>query len=205
MVKEILIYIEGDLKQKGNKNAITLRQGFREFFQEIVKESRTSIKPILCGSRESTVRIFLGETSFGKESFLMILVDSEGEIGEGETPKIFLNKVSDKFDFSEIDEEQCHLMVQAMESWFLADKDCLAEFYGKDFNSNSLPQNPNVEKIQKKDILEGLKNATRRTKKGKYGKGNHSGEILQKIDAQKIRESAPHCERLFRIISDKIV
>jgi DNA-directed RNA polymerase len=92
-------------------------------------------------------------------------------------------------------------MVQLMESWFLADKEKLAEFYGKDFHAKALSNNKNVEQVPKNDVISGLEKATQKTKKGKYGKGLHSGEVLKIIDCDKVRESAPHCERLFEIIS----
>lgn len=202
MVKEIIIYIEGDTKQKGKGNAITLRQGFREFFKELAEKIKIPIDLKLVGARELTIKIFLAEQEYNPQSFSVLLVDSEGEIGENETPKMFLQKVSDKFDFKNIKDEQCHLMVQLMESWFLADKEKLAEFYGKNFNAKALPQNKNVEQIPKNDVITGLKNATRNTSKKEYGKGSHSGEILQKIDSRKIGESAPHCEKLFDTISN---
>ena len=91
-------------------------------------------------------------------------------------------------------------MVRLMESWFLADKEKLAGFYGRDFNPKVLPKNKNVEKIPKDDVLTGLKNATRNTSKGEYGKGAHSGEILQKINPDPVRKSSEHCERMFAAI-----
>lgn len=202
MVRKINIYIEGDTKQKGIKNSITLRQGFKEFFRDIDKGNALNVK--LCGGREDAIKIFLNDITFYPKSFLVLLVDAETSVRKGETPKIFLQKISDKFDFSEIDEDQCHLMVQAMESWFLADKESLAKYYGQNFKVKSLPQNPDVEKIRKKDIFNGLKNATKDTSKGEYKKGSDSGEILRRIDSQKVRDSAPHCERLFQVILDKI-
>ena len=204
MVKEIVIYIEGDTKQKGKGNAITLRQGFREFFKDLTEKIKIPIDFKLVGARELTIKIFLAEQKYNSENFSVLLVDSEGEIDENESPKTFLQKISPKFDFKNVEDEQCHLMVQIMESWFLADKEKLAEFYGQDFNANALPQNNNVERIPKADVISGLENATRNTKKGKYGKGSHSGEILRRIDFRKVRESAAHCERLFEILSEKI-
>ena len=91
-------------------------------------------------------------------------------------------------------------MVQMMESWFLADKKKLAEFYGKGFTKNSLPKHMNVEKVAKTDIEKGLKNAINSTSKQEYKKGEHAGEILRLIDSSKVRKSAPHCERLFETI-----
>ncbi len=53
-----------------------------------------------------------------------------------------------------------------------------------------------VEKISKPDVLDGLMNATRDTKKGAYGKGAHSFKILARIDPAKVRQVAPYAERL---------
>lgn len=200
MVKEILIYIEGDTKQKGKSNAITLRQGFSSFFGKLSEELKIPIKPIMCGAREETIKIFLSQFPSDAKSAAFILVDADREITENETPKMFLQKLSTKFDFRKVNDEQCHLMVQLMESWFLADRGKLAEIYGREFNVKALPQNKEVEKIHKNDVLTGLENATRNCPKGKYGKGLHSGEILQKIDSSLVRSAAPHCEKLFAAI-----
>ncbi|MCW5959560.1 MAG: DUF4276 family protein [Pyrinomonadaceae bacterium] len=202
MVREVVIYIEGDTKRKGKSNAITLRQGFREFFKDLAGEIKIPIELKLVGAREFTIKVFLAEQEYNSDSFTVLLVDSEGRLDENETPKTFLQKISDKFDFKNVKDEQCHLMVQLMESWFVADKEKLAEFYDKDFNAKALPKNKNIEQIPKNDVITGLEKATQKTKKGKYGKGAHSGEILRIIDSGKVRKSAPHCERLFETISN---
>jgi hypothetical protein len=200
MVKEVIIYIEGDTKQKGKGNAITLRQGFREFFGGLAEDIKVPIDLKLLGSREIAIKIFLGELEYFPTSFQVLLVDAEGEIDEKDTPKTFLQKISPKFDFKNVKDEQCHLMAQMMESWFLADKEKLAEFYGKGFNINALPKNKNVEEIPKSDVETGLKNAARGTSKKDYKKGEHAGEILRIIDSKKVREAAPHCEKLFTTV-----
>lgn len=202
MVKEVILYIEGDTKQKGKGNAITLRQGFREFFQPLAEEVKIPIDLKLLGSREIAIKIFLSELEYNLESFSALLVDAEGEIDEKDTAKTFLQNISPKFDFKNVKDEQCHLMVQMMESWFLADKEKLAEFYGKGFNINALPKNPNVEKIIKSDVEDGLNNAVRNTAKKEYKKGEHAGEILRIIDSKKVRADARHCRKLFEAILD---
>lgn len=204
MVKEVIIYIEGDTKQKGKSNAITLRQGFREFFKGLAEEIKIPIDLKLGGAREITIRIFLSEVENYPESFQALLVDAEREINERDSPKTFLQKISTKFDFKTVKEEQCHLMVQMTESWFLADKEKLAEFYGKGFRANSLPKNKNVEAIAKSAVETGLKNATRETSKKEYDKGSHAGEILRVIDSNKVRAAAAHCEKLFAEIKKAV-
>ena len=84
-----------------------------------------------------------------------------------------------------------------MEAWFLADKDNLATFFGRGFNANALPRNPDIEEIPKNDLLTGLKNATRRCRpKGEYSKGRHSFEVLSKTDPVRVLDASPYAKRL---------
>ena len=67
-----------------------------------------------------------------------------------------------------VTDSQLHFMVQVMESWFLADRQCLRSYYGPNFLESRLRGNPKVEEILKDDVIKGLEDATRDTKKGKY-------------------------------------
>ena len=207
-MKEVRLYIEGDTKQKGSGNSITLRQGFNEFFNKWADEEKLKIdlQPILCGDRGKAVKIFLSDDVQYSKGFAILLIDSEREKDTSDNAKVFLQKDFPNSDFKKIKESQCHFMVQAMESWFLADVEKLAECYDNKFNEKALPKNKEVEKIPKKDAIDGLKNATKDTRngKGEYGKGADSGKILGEIRPQKVREAAPHCERLFETIVKEI-
>ena len=46
----------------------------------------------------------------------------------------------------------------------------------------ALPANPRVEAISKSDVLDRLKEATRRSGKGTYHKGAHAARILEKLE-----------------------
>jgi len=92
-------------------------------------------------------------------------------------------------------DDQCHLMVQAMESWFLADRSALASFYGQGFQEGSLPDNPRVEDVPKSDVLEGIAQASRNTQKGTYRKATHSFQILAAIDPGRVEAASPHARR----------
>ena len=83
-----------------------------------------------------------------------------------------------------------------MESWFLADREELARFFGHGFSMNSLPQSPRIEHIPKQDVENGLKNATKGTRKRRYNKGSHSFAILAKIDPEKVMAASPYARRL---------
>jgi hypothetical protein len=93
-------------------------------------------------------------------------------------------------------------MVEMMESWFYADKDALARFYGRDFRRSALSANLNVERISKSDLRNGLHNATKDTLKGSYydNKAVHGSQVLALIDSGLVRKAAPNCARLFDAI-----
>ena len=63
-------------------------------------------------------------------------------------------------------ERNAHLMVQCMESWFLADMDALTGFFGDGFNSGALPRRPDIENVSKRDLERGLRRATRPSSRG---------------------------------------
>jgi hypothetical protein len=89
-----------------------------------------------------------------------------------------------------------------MEAWFHADSDALERFYGKDFKKKALKANPEVEKIPKKHLSDGLKAATKTTSKGNYydHKTSHGAKLLALIDPARVRAAAPNCHRLFETV-----
>jgi hypothetical protein len=89
-------------------------------------------------------------------------------------------------------------MVQVMETWFLADRQTLRDYYGQGFMENRLPGNTDVEQIPKDDVESRLAAATEPTKKGKYHKTRHAPDLLAMIDVSKLRSVSPACDRLFK-------
>ena len=62
--------------------------------------------------------------------------------------------------------DQCHLRVQVIESWFLIDMETIESFYGQGFRAQALPANANIEAVLKHDVRDQLAQATRDTTKG---------------------------------------
>ncbi len=92
-----------------------------------------------------------------------------------------------------------------MEAWFLADKDTLGLFFGDGFYRGALPARSDVENVTKTEVLNGLKAATRRCKKkGEYGKGRHSFDILAQIDPVKVTEASLQAKRLVETLIQKM-
>jgi hypothetical protein len=83
-----------------------------------------------------------------------------------------------------------------MESWFLADPDAIARYFGSGFQRSALPRRQDVESISKPLVYAALDKAVKHTLKGEYRKGRDSFALLEKIDPALVRASAPHAERL---------
>ncbi len=131
----------------------------------------------------------------------VLLVDAEGSVNQ--VPRDHLQG-RDNWDLGFASEDAVHLMVQAMEAWIVADPVALAEYYGQGFVVRQLPQSASLEIVQKADLMRGLDRATRGTPKGRYHKTRHAGDLLKRIDANKVKTRCAHCERLFETL-DRIV
>jgi hypothetical protein len=203
MVTEIRIYVEGG--GDGKETRARVRQGFSGFLKDLValaRERRIRWSITACGSRNSTLDDFLTALQTHPEAFSVLLVDSEGPVSAG--PRQHL-KDRDGWDLSKIPDEQCHMMVQVMEAWLIADIAALKRYYGHRFNSKSAPGTRDVEQVDKKKVYSFLKAATRKTTKGEYHKIHHGPELLKQVDASMVRRASRHCDRLFQALEQEIL
>ncbi len=208
MVKVIEIYVEG----AGPKNAdIAYRQAFKTFlagFDAILRERGGRLQTIPCGTRRLTYDKFCEALKRKQaDTFPILLVDSEAEVKQfGEVWRHLKAREGDGWERPEgAEETHCHLMAQAMEAWFFADPEALVRFYGAEkFHPNALPNRQNVEDIPKSDHIPAFEAATKDTTKGRYHKIQHGPKILETLDSAKVRGRAPHCERLFAVLEEKI-
>ena len=121
----------------------------------------------------------------------MLLIDSEGVLSTQ-----LVNRVSGQIGA----DNRVFFMVQLMEAWFLADRPTLEAYYGRDFNVGILPNNPNVEDIPKPDVEQGLRNATRRCRKGAYNKTTHAIALLNRLNPAAVYNACPN----FALLIDHI-
>ena len=196
----VAIYVEGGGDSKQLK--ADCRKGFRKFFENAGLAGRMP-RVYPCGSRNKAFDRFqtkLAESQAEKSSVLL-LVDSEEPVSHGSDPWSHL-KMRDGWERPDnADNNNVHLMVQCMESWFLADVDSLEQFFGKGFRRVDLPKNPKIEKVTTDAIASSLKSATRQCKSGPYSKGGHSFRVLAVICPAKVANASPHAKRLMDTVS----
>lgn len=156
------------------------------------------VHTVACGGRNEAFNDFQVAVNDPKHvnTAVFLLVDSEVVVTAGMTATQHLRN-HDRWDFPDgVSEDRVHLMVQCMEAWFMADKQTITEYYKRGFSPRSLPANPNIEAISKKDILNGLQQAARGTSKNGYSKGSDAFEILGLIRADLVFDASPHAARL---------
>ena len=193
----VRLFVEGGGDSKALKSEC--REGFRKFLQKAGLKDRMP-RIVACGGRGKAYDDFCSYHANARNGqVVLLLVDSETPVGSTSPWTHLLDREEDAWQRpSDASDEQCHLMVQCMEAWFLADRDNLQAFFGQGFHENALPGNPNIEGISKQDVLASLQRATYNCKtKAAYDKGEHSFKVLARIDPAKVSQASPWARRFF--------
>jgi hypothetical protein len=195
----VRVYFEGDPK---------LKRGFAAFLA-VMKQKATAAGigwELVAGrSRSQAMKSFQLALDTHRGDIIALLVDAEGQVVHerpwqhlASLPDAALKKPKGARD------EHAHLMVQIMESWFLADKKALEAYYGQGFRPSCLPKTSNVEDVPKETVLDCLNQAIASTKKSEYHKTRHAPDLLEKINPDKVRRESKWCDRLFTSIENAI-
>ena len=190
----VYVYVEGGGEGGALKKAC--REGFSKFLRKAGLAGNMP-RIVAFGSRYNAFNYFNTAVATGKDTVLL-LVDAEGPVVAPVANARPWQHLKDRDDWNrpnQASDDQCHLMVQVMEAWFLADTTALKSYFRQGFREGALPQNSNVEEVPKRDIETKLKLATRATSKGEYSKGKHSFEILAELDPARVRHKSPYAER----------
>lgn len=190
------IYVEGGGQSGSTKS--DCRQAFRLLFEKVIPSG--SFKVIASGGRGKAYEDFCTALKQHQQDYIILLVDSEAAVTDGPWQHL-KNRVGDNWDRPNgASDDQAHLMVQAMEAWFLADRKSLANYYGDGFLGASLPGQQNVELIEKGNLFNILEHATQNTSKGRYHKTRHGFDVLPRLDPTRIRQASGQANRLFTVL-----
>ena len=124
MVSVIELFVEGGGDQRATKDAF--RDALGKFLGPLRKLARS--KGIhwhinACGGRQATFSAFCSAAAGNPAVFNVLLVDAESPVAAA-GPWVHL-KARDGWDNPGMEDKHCHLMVQAMEAWLIADRDNL--------------------------------------------------------------------------------
>ena len=186
-----MLYIEGG--GEGRELGVRFREGWNAFFKSADLASKTKI--VRGGGRDKTFDLFVTAIENNRPNVVpILLVDSEDPVAAGHTVWQHLFARDGWRQPPNADDDQAFLMVQAMETWFLADRDALRKYFGARFKPNALKKWPGLEAVPKPTVLDALKRAT--AAGPKYAKGKVSFGLLAHIDPALVATACPHAEAL---------
>ena len=191
----VKLYVEGAGKTDLERQQC--RQAFSTFFGAPgllpVKRPRT----IPCGGRKSAYDAFVAAVKTAKHDDVpLLLVDAEDAVQPGHTVWQHLKSRDDWGKPVGANDDQAFLMVQIMETWFLADRDMLRAYFGDAFSEKHLRAWPSLEDVPKAKVYEALAKATAQCKTKTYSKGRISFEMLGKLNPVKVEKACPHAKAL---------
>ena len=187
------IYAEGG--GPGQLYDTLFRAAWKEFFQSAGLAGRLP-RVIRGEGRSQTFDLFITAVQnrrAGEVPFL--LVDSEDPVQAGHTVWQHL-KVRDDWDKPEgAADDHAFLMVQVMETWFIADRQLLRDYFGAALREQHFPQWPALEAVSKPAIFTALNQATANCTKAS-AKGKDSYELLSKLKPALVEAGCPHAKAL---------
>ena len=189
------IYMEGGGRGAGARAA--LRRGMDTLLGPLKQAARNKSmhwKLVPCGPRDVAFRSFRNAPRHADGAIVLLLVDAEGPVTKGPCEHL---QARDGWDMAAVDAQTVHLMVQTMEAWIVADADALKRYYGQSFNAGLLPRAADLESVAKSEVEDSLRRATEHTGKGRYHKIRHGSDLLQRVDAERVKARCRHCRRLF--------
>lgn len=189
-----VVFIEGG-GDKDQKLERLFRRSWTTFFKAAGLEGHMP-KVVRGGPRHRTLDLFAREVGNPSQRRVpLLLVDSETAVAVGHSVWQHLHERDEWNRPPDARDDQMFLMVQAMDTWLLADRAALRRYFGACFRENALPQWPALEVVPKPDVLAALARATAACKRP-YDKGKISFELLAMIDPALVEGACPHAAAL---------
>jgi hypothetical protein len=189
----VKLYIEGG--GEGQLLDTLFRQGWKKFFEAAGLAGK--MPGVVRGQgRAQTFDLFTTAIAHPRGGALpLLLVDSEEPVEAGHSVWQHLEARAGWKRPSGAAEDQPFLMVQIMETWFLADRDLLRRYFGPSLRENHLRQWPVLEAVPKLTVFDALAKATAGCERP-YAKGKVSYELLGRVNPSLVEATSPHAKAL---------
>lgn len=195
------IYVEGAAQNSYGARTLC-RRSFRTFFAKTDLKGKLP-RIIPCGGRKRTYDAFVTALrNPAPDGLPLLLVDSETAVQKGKSVWEHLSaRPGDNWDKPEgAKDGQAFLMVQVMETWFLADRETLKSFLGRHFRAQAIPKWPQLEDVPKDTVIKALEKATAACGPNRYAKGNLSFSLLAEISPAEVEKACPAAKALFECL-----
>lgn len=201
---KVRLYVEGGPQRGSSADGI---RRFRNSFKQHLIKLDPRLKAIdvsPCGSTDAAIRDYARAIRENpQESLVALLVDSDSEVTAGPLPK----HLEGKLNSAKVPRDSyanVFLMVQFMESWFITDIDALESCFGAVAKEVKWPQNVDVERVPKREILDALDRAARNTPTRHYHKIQDSVRILEHLRPDIVATRSKHARSLHAFLRKAI-
>jgi hypothetical protein len=175
------------------------RQAWTQFFESAGLVGRMP-RVVRGEGRQQTLDKFrTALQSQRRNEVVILLVDSEGPVVPGRSAWEHLHNQDNWVQPPGAANDSAFLMVQVMETWFLADRGTLRQFFGSALNENHFRQWLDLEAVPKDTVIDALERATANCQKP-YSKGRVSFGLLGRIDPVRVANSCPHANYLLHYL-----
>ena len=202
----VTVYVEGGGDSAELKGQC--RKGFQKLLAKAGFDGRLP-KVVACGPRNRAFHDF-GRALRKGNGYPILLVDSEDPVASVDRteadPSGAWRHLAERDGWtkpSDAEDDQAQLMVTTMETWLLADRRTLITYF-PDMNANALPPDADLENRRKPDVAAALRKATKSSSKGGYHKGNHSFDLLGKIEPEELKTKLPHFRRFVETLEARL-
>jgi len=193
------LYLEGGGDSKEGR--IRCREGFRKLLEQsgfLGKLPRLTA----CGGRANVFDDFKTSLASRNNGFVAMLIDSEDPLEDLERAWDHLKRRDGWVNPPGATDEQVFFMTTCMETWIVADRIALRDYFRATLHESALPSLVDLEKRERGDILKQLTHATRDCSNA-YSKGRCSFEVLGKLNPSALNV-LPSFARMVRILKEKL-
>jgi hypothetical protein len=193
---KIKLYIEGG--GDSHLQDTEFRAAWAAFFEKVGLKALRKMPATFRGStRNMTFDAYCTAVKNRRQDELpLLLVDSEDLVTTG--PSVWKHlKARDGWNKpAGAGNQDAFLMITCMETWFVADRAALHQFFRGCWRNQALPQWPQLEAVEKTKVFKALAQATASCRTRKYSKGNVSFAVLQSIDPAEVEKACPAAKAL---------
>lgn len=198
MVK-VMLYIEG-----GGESKFTQRHCSRGFGKLLEKAGLKRMPGTSAwGSRNEAFKRFKTAIKTREpDEYPILLVDSEDIIDENTASWNHLKNRDGWICPPNVSEDQAQLMVTCMETWVMADRAALSDFYGLKLQESALLSDYNLEQYDRHLVQQRLEHATRDCDKQHkpYKKGKRSFQVLETLNPNTLKQRLPYFKRFLETL-----
>lgn len=202
----VTLFVEGGGSGKALKTE--LRRGFSSLLMKSGFEGRMP-RVVACGSRNDTFDRFKIQFEGTGSAYPMLLVDSESVVAQENRADRssgawrHLRTQDGWIRPHGASDDQAQLMVACMETWLLADREALQNHFPK-MTERALPRGEGLEARSKQDVMSSLRNATKRSNRGRYDKSRDSFTLLGSVSPDELGRFLPHFRRFIDALEARL-